>query len=657
MFKELRPGSPTNISSYRLSFFEKLIICRGLKFSLPQKVSPIDVQASFEKLYWKIDDKLSDPNLKELAASTLRSIALNYIQRKSPNPPKALVKALNRLKERDDIVITRPDKGSGTVVMDKEEYLRLLRQASIADTSKFTAIDPDRPKTRGRPPKHFHPLLQKEKELKAVLHQVLPEKLAESLSPKGSRLAHLYGLPKTHKPTLSMRPILSASGTYNYKLAKWLEEKLKPLSVNQYTIDDALGFSKEIRKHPVLEDDILVSYDVTSLFTNVPVQETINILVEKAFADDWFNSTYDLNLQKDQLTQLLRMASTDQLFQFDGQLYEQCEGVAMGSPLGPLLANVFMCHLEERLADNDLIPSFYKRYVDDTLAIMPGLDAAENFLDVLNGLHPSIHFTMELSKNDSIPFIGTLITKNGNTLESQVYRKPTNTGLLLHFQSHTDLRYKKCLIKTMVHRAKELSSTHQAFVDECRHLKSMFHHLSYPRSLVNCIIDRCDYSCTLDAKTKSDEILRVSIPFKDQVSANMVKRQMRDLSSKIGIDVQPIYTSKKLEQDLKLKEIKPRIVNQHSVVYCFKCDLCDSNYVGYTTRHLFQRIADHRYSAIGRHLRDAHGNIDLLNESQFRMLKKCSTKWDCLVYEMLYIRTIRPNLNTQSDSIRAKLFV
>ena len=68
-------------------------------------------------------------------------------------------------------------------------------------------------------------------------------------------------------------------------------------------------------------------------------------------------------------------------------------------------------------------------------------------------------------------------------------------------------------------------------------------------------------------------------------------------------------------------------------------------------------IADHRYSAIGRHLRDAHGNIDLLNDSQFRMLKKCSTKWDCLVYEMLYIRTIRPNLNTQSDSIRSKLIV
>ena len=190
-----------------------------------------------------------------------------------------------------------------------------------------------------------------------------------------------------------------------------------------------------------------------------------NILVEKALTDNWFNSTYDFNLQKDQLTQLLRMASTDHVLQFDGQLYEQCDGVAMGSPLGPLSANVFMCHLEERLSDNDLIPSFYRRYVDYALTIMPGLDAAESFLNALNGLHPSIHVTMELSNDNSIPFVGTLIKKNGNKLQTQVYRKPTNTGLLLHFQSHTDLRYKKCLIVTMVHRAKELSFSHEAFVD------------------------------------------------------------------------------------------------------------------------------------------------------------------------------------------------
>ena len=101
---------------------------------------------------------------KELARSTLRSIALNYIHRTSPNPPKALVNALNRLKKRDDIVITRPDKGSGVVVMDKTEYIRLLSAASVDNTSKFVPVDEKRPKKRGRPPKHFHPLLQKERE-------------------------------------------------------------------------------------------------------------------------------------------------------------------------------------------------------------------------------------------------------------------------------------------------------------------------------------------------------------------------------------------------------------------------------------------------------------------------------------------------------------
>ena len=108
------------------------------------------------------------------------------------------------------------------------------------------------------------------------------------------------------------------------------------------------------------EEDIVVSYDVTALFTNVPLSETIDILVDKAFTNDWFNQTYDLNLEKEELTQLLEVATTNQLFQFDGQLYEQTDGVAMGSPLGPLMANVFMCHLEDKLARDGMVPSLYR---------------------------------------------------------------------------------------------------------------------------------------------------------------------------------------------------------------------------------------------------------------------------------------------------------
>ena len=114
--------------------------------------------------YWRKEPLLEDADEKELASSTLRSIALNYIQHTRPNPPKALVKALSRSKKRNDIVVTKPDKGSGVVVMDKPEYIR-LSAASADNTSKFTHVENKRPKMGGRPPKHFHPLLQKEKEL------------------------------------------------------------------------------------------------------------------------------------------------------------------------------------------------------------------------------------------------------------------------------------------------------------------------------------------------------------------------------------------------------------------------------------------------------------------------------------------------------------
>ena len=99
-------------------------------------------------------------------------------------------------------------------------------------------------------------------------------------------------------------------------------------------------------------------------------------LAYKALTDDWFNKINGLNLQKDQLAKLLKIATTNQLLQFNGQVYEQIDGVAMGSPRGTLMANVFICHLEETLTRDDLMLYLYKRYVDDTLARMPSAAAA-----------------------------------------------------------------------------------------------------------------------------------------------------------------------------------------------------------------------------------------------------------------------------------------
>ncbi|XP_068680280.1 uncharacterized protein [Montipora foliosa] len=235
--------------------------------------------------------------------------------------------------------------------------------------------------------------MEKEKLVGNVIRKILPKPVADTLCPTGSRLAHLYGLPKTHKPTLSMRPIrLSATKTYNYDLAKWLEGKLKPLSINEHTITDTFKFAEEVRNTSFNDNDIIVSYDVTSLFTNVPLDKTISLLAEKAFTNNLFNATYNLDITKFDLIELLNIATKDQLFQFNGELYEQSEGVAMGSPLGRLMANTFMCSLEEQLKLQNKLPSYYRRYVDDTLTTMKDEVSACSFLHALNNLHPSISF-------------------------------------------------------------------------------------------------------------------------------------------------------------------------------------------------------------------------------------------------------------------------
>ena len=127
-----------NRSSYKLSFFEKLMLSRGL-----------EIKANFEKAYWRLDPSL-DENQKELATVTLRSIALNYMQRKGSTPPKTLLRAISRLRKQQDIVISRPDKGNGVIILDKSQYLELLKKSSVNLTDKFAPVSLERSKTRGR---------------------------------------------------------------------------------------------------------------------------------------------------------------------------------------------------------------------------------------------------------------------------------------------------------------------------------------------------------------------------------------------------------------------------------------------------------------------------------------------------------------------------
>ena len=140
----------------------------------------------------------------------------------------------------------------------------------------------------------------------------------------------------------------------------------------------------------------------------------------------------------------------------------------------------------------------------------------------------------------------------------------------------------------------------------------MFIKLKYPLNLINSTIATLVDSVAQphgeisEADRETQKPVRITLPFKDQKSADAVRKQLKDLGKKIGTEIQPVYTSAKIGDKLKLQEKKPALVNNQCVVYSFKCDQCDADYIGYTTRHLHQGIEEHKTSVIGKHIKEVH---------------------------------------------------
>ena len=187
------------------------------------------------------------------------------------------------------------------------------------------------------------------------------------------------------------------------------------------------------------------------------------------------------------LRKLLEFATKKSHFLFDGKYYDQIDGVAMGSPLGSVLANIFMCDFEEKWLTNAKIsPSFWNRYVDDTFTMFHNQDSANEFLHYLNGCHSNIKFTIEFEQNNAIPFLDILITRNQNsTFMTSIYRKKTFTGLYTKWDSFTPRKYKINLIRSLTYRYNRLCSSGSLLQSALHDLRKLLLQNGYPQGIIN----------------------------------------------------------------------------------------------------------------------------------------------------------------------------
>jgi hypothetical protein len=471
-----------------------------------------------------------------------------------------------------------------------------------------------------------------------------------------------------------MRPILSALTCHNYNLAKFLVPLLSPIATSDYTVSDVFNFTKEIQQRVDNNKTLLISLDVENLFTNVPVVETIDIILNKLFPN---NSVIYHGFSRSEFNTLLKLAVEDSYFSFDNKLFRQVDGMAMGSPLGPLFANIFLSHYESLWLENSPVkPILYKRYVDDTLWLLPENSDINCLMDYMNSRHKNMRFTYEIESNNCINFIGLTISHcteliNGHKYITSVYRKPTSTSLFTNFNSFTPLSYRLSVFKCLVNRAFLLCSNWNLFHNEISVVRSMLLRNAYPSWILDKIINNSVSKFINPTAVKFGpnlERLYIGLPYLGK-STDSLRHNIKQICKRFIPNKEVIVFYKpgcRVSNFFRLKDATP-LEMRSGVVYEYTCGTCHCTYVGQTTRHLRHRIAEHAgvshltykpvknvvHSSIRDHLIHCReGECSLHN---FKIVASSSSEFELLIKEKLFIDNKKPSLNGNTGAVELLL--
>lgn len=260
------------------------------------------------------------------------------------------------------------------------------------------------------------------------------------LSVSNPTIPKLHGLPKIHKVPLKMRPIVSNISAPTYKLAKWLVKKFTEFDPPKGKfVKNAMDFAKKIKNIKIEEDEIMVSFDIVSLYPNIPLPEAIQAI------SDWLQSANITDLEKSTLIDATRVCMYQNQFQFRNKFYKLRKGTSMGNPLLCFVSNAFMCHFETKLGN--ALPRVWWRFVDDVFAIIKKSEV-ENFLKLLNNTeYNSIKFTCEEESNGKLPFLDLMLSRTPTgSIDITVFRKPTSTHRDSSHESRTVQLHTKWLV-------------------------------------------------------------------------------------------------------------------------------------------------------------------------------------------------------------------
>jgi len=313
------------------------------------------------------------------------------------------------LNEHCDVVILKSDKSNKTVIMDKHSYFNKMEKL-FDDRDKYRVIRTDPTNDNIN---EYHKFLTS-----LVNKKYISKQEKTSLTSYGARPPRTYGLIKLHKVDTPMRNIVSNIGSVTQKLSKILNRSLDRLRANNpYDVTNAFDAITKLNRVELGEGLVMVSFDVESMFPNIPLLDTYRIIRKNWDLVEPFTNIKDKNLFIDGL----KMCNK-QYFLFNNRMYRQLDGIAMGGSLSVNLGGIYMNHLIDlAISSSNVKPQLIMKYVDDILCVIKECDIASLLL-ALNSVHPNMKFTVEYESNRIINFLDLQIERLDNNFRYKWYQ-------------------------------------------------------------------------------------------------------------------------------------------------------------------------------------------------------------------------------------------
>lgn len=330
-------------------------------------------------------------------------------------------------KNNDDLLATRSDKGAHTVIIDTITYDNAINEMLMSNNYTRLQHNP------------LHHLIERETKLINFFkknYQTNPY-TTYAYEPNILSLPKFYGLVKVHKENLGLRPIISMTTAPGHASGKIFDKILNEVfERTPFHVKDAYSMIKFINRARINENQILVSFDVISMYTNIPRNLVIDIIMEKS---EKFHNMFGIG-KSVLLTMLKFLLYESTVFVApDNKLYIQNNGLPMGGCISTTLARLVMDRVAKHLLSHDpkLDISFIRIFVDDTITAIRR-EQINTALKILNNFHPGIEFTHEIENaNNKINFLNITLIRDGNKIKTNWFRKPYASGRLLnYFSSH-----------------------------------------------------------------------------------------------------------------------------------------------------------------------------------------------------------------------------